>query len=81
MKGILYDLPQDLQRPGQFCRLKGSKIDVTSRQDHSSIPYQRVETSTCSTHFHDWPDDKAATILANCRKAIKDDGTLLIREA
>src|SRR5216683_1809650 len=25
-------------------------------------------------------DDKAATILANCRKAIRDDGTLLIRD-
>ena len=31
--------------------------------------------------LHDWPDDKAATILANCRKAIKDDGTLLIRDS
>jgi len=30
--------------------------------------------------LHDWPDDKAAIILANCRKAIKDDGTLLIRD-
>ena len=31
--------------------------------------------------LHDWPDDKAAAILANCRKAIKDDGTLLIRDS
>ena len=31
--------------------------------------------------LHDWPDDKATTILANCRKAINQDGTLLIRDS
>ena len=30
--------------------------------------------------LHDWRDDEAATILANCRKAIRQDGTLLIRD-
>jgi hypothetical protein len=30
--------------------------------------------------LHDWPDDKATTILANCRKATKEDATLLIRD-
>ncbi len=31
--------------------------------------------------LHDWPDDKAAALLANCRKAISKDGVLLIRDS
>lgn len=30
--------------------------------------------------IHDWPDDKAATILANCRKAVSPGGKLLLVE-
>jgi hypothetical protein len=30
--------------------------------------------------IHDWPDDRATTILRNCRKAVNSDGKLLIME-
>jgi hypothetical protein len=30
--------------------------------------------------LHDWPDDRAAEILANCARALEDDGRLLIVE-
>ena len=30
--------------------------------------------------IHDWPDDKATTILRNCRKAVNPGGKLLLVE-
>jgi len=31
--------------------------------------------------IHDWPDDKAATILKNCRKGVNPGGKLLVVDA
>ena len=30
--------------------------------------------------LHDWPDEKALQLLRTCRKAVPDEGTLLLRE-
>src|SRR3989442_11165285 len=49
-RGDLISL-KDPQKPGQFCRPKGSRTDVISRRDPSSIPYPQAETSTCYRAF------------------------------
>jgi len=52
-----------------------------SADPSSTLSPKAVDVYVLSRILHDWPDDKAATILANCRKAIKQDGTLLIRDS
>ena len=82
MKGILYDLPQGSAEAMSLLQAKGveDRCRIKTGSFFDSIP-SGGDVYVLSRILHDWPDDKAATILANCRKAIKDDGTLLIRDS
>jgi len=81
MEGSCSTCLKDAQRPGHFSMPKVSKTGAASRQDPSLISYPAGgDVYVLSRILHDWPDDKAAVILANCRKAVKDDSTLLIRD-
>ena len=81
MEGILYDLPQGSAEARSVLQAKGveDRCHIKTGSFFDSIP-AGGDVYVLSRILHDWPDDKAATILANCRKAIKDDGTLLIRD-
>ena len=81
MEGILYDLPQGSAEAMSLLQAKGveDRCRIRTGSFFDSIP-SGGDVYVLSRILHDWPDDKAATILANCRKAIKDDGTLLIRD-
>jgi len=82
MEGILYDLPQGSAEAMSLLQAKGveDRCRIRTGSFFDSIP-SGGDVYVLSRILHDWPDDKAATILANCRKAIKDDGTLLIRDS
>jgi hypothetical protein len=82
MKGILYDLPQGSAEARSLLQAKGveDRCRIKTGSFFDSIP-SGGDVYVLSRILHDWPDDKAATILANCRKAIRDDGTLLIRDS
>ena len=81
MEGILYDLPQGSTEARSLLQAKGveDRCHIKTGSFFDSIP-SGGDIYVLSRILHDWPDAKAATILANCRKAIKDDGTLLIRD-
>ncbi len=81
MEGVLYDLPQGSAEARSVLQAKGveDRCHIKTGSFFDSIP-AGGDIYVLSRILHDWPDDKAATILANCRKAIKDDGTLLIRD-
>ncbi len=81
MEGILFDLPQGSAEARSVLQAKGveDRCHIKTGSFFDSIP-SGGDVYVLSRILHDWPDDKAATILANCRKAIKDDGTLLIRD-
>ena len=81
MEGVLYDLPQGSAEARSVLQAKGveDRCHIKTGSFFDSIP-EGGDVYVLSRILHDWPDDKAATILANCRKAIKDDGTLLIRD-
>jgi len=82
MEGVLYDLPQGSAEARSVLQAKGveDRCHIKTGSFFDSIP-AGGDVYVLSRILHDWPDDKAATILANCRKAIKDDGTLLIRDS
>src|SRR3989442_9656723 len=82
LRGILFDLPQGIGEAQSLFKTKGvaDRCQIITGSAFDSIP-AGGDVYILSRVLHDWPDDKAATILANCRKAIKDDGTLLIRDS
>ena len=81
MKGILYDLPQGSAEARSVLKAKGveNRCSIKNGSFFDSIP-TGGDVYVMSRILHDWPDDKVATILGNCRQAIKEDGTLLIRD-
>jgi hypothetical protein len=81
MEGILFDLPQGSAEARSLLKTKGveNRCHIKTGSFFDSIP-AGGDVYVLSRILHDWPDDKAATILANCRKAVKDDSTLLIRD-
>lgn len=82
LNGILFDLPQGIEEAQAHMKAKGlaERCEITSGSFFNSVP-GGGDVYVLSRILHDWQDDKAATILANCRKAIKEDGTLLIRDS
>jgi hypothetical protein len=81
MEGLLFDLPQGSAEARSLLKAKGveDRCLIKTGSFFDSIP-AGGDVYVLSRILHDWPDDKVATILANCRKAIKEDGTLLIRD-
>ncbi len=81
MKGILFDLPQGAAEAQSILKAKGveERCQIKAGSFFDSIP-AGGDVYMLSRILHDWPDEKAAVILANCRKSIKEGGTLLIRE-
>ena len=82
LKGVLFDLPQALTETPKLLRDKNvsDRCDLVRGSFFDAVP-PSGDVYTLSRVLHDWPDDKAKIILGNCRKAIRKDGTLLIREA
>ncbi len=82
LKGILFDLPQGMGEAELHLKTKGvaDRCRVMSGSFFDSVP-EGGDVYVLSRILHDWPDDKAATILANCRKAMKKGDTLLIRDS
>ena len=81
LKGILFDLPQGTNEAPSHLKAKGvaDRCQIKEGSFFNSVP-EGGDVYVLSRILHDWPDDKVATILENCRKAIKEDGTLLIRD-
>ncbi len=81
LKGVLFDLPQGSREAQSLLKTKGvaDRCEIKTGSFFDSVP-AGGDVYVLSRILHDWPDDKVATILTNCRKAIEDDGTLLIRD-
>lgn len=81
LKGILFDLPQGSREAPSQLKAKGvaDRCQIKEGSFFESVP-EGGDVYILSRILHDWPDDKVATILSNCRKATRDDGILLIRD-
>lgn len=82
LKGILFDLPQVAADARAYLKASGvaGRCEMKTGSAFESIP-GGGDVYVMSRVLHDWPDDKAALLLANCRKAISADGILLIRDS
>jgi hypothetical protein len=82
MKGILFDLPQVASDARAYLEASGvaDRCKLMTGDAFQSIP-PGGDVYMMSRVLHDWADEKAALLVANCRKAIPKDGILLIRDS
>ncbi len=81
LRGLLYDLPQGVSGADSFLESRGLKdrVRIETGSMFESIP-RGGDLYILSRVLHDWPDERAAVVLRNCRQAMPDRGVLLIRE-
>src|SRR5262249_29450680 len=81
LHGVLFDRPlvvEDARRRLEAAGLTG-RCEVVSGSFFDAVP-QGADVYLLKSVLHDWDDDRAATILANCRRAVAGDGRLLVVE-
>lgn len=80
LHGVLFDLPQVVARASEI--LTGdiaARCQIVGGNFFDAIP-KDADAYLLKGVIHDWPDDDAARILRNTRRAIRPDGTLLLIE-
>jgi SAM-dependent methyltransferase len=82
VRGVLADLPHAIERATHRGFLGG---ELASRSAMQSCDFFREVPSGCRAYLmkhviHDWDDERARNILANCRRAVPKDGVLLLVE-
>lgn len=82
LKGILFDLPQGVSQAPKYLEEQGvqDRCQVVSGSFFESVP-TGGDVYILSRVLHDWPDEKVTLILANCRKAMKSGGVMLVMDA
>jgi SAM-dependent methyltransferase len=80
LHGVLFDLPQVVARASEI--LTGdiaARCQIMGGNFFDSVP-EAADAYLLKGVIHDWPDDDAARILRNTRRAIRPDGILLLVE-
>lgn len=82
VRGVLADRPEVLRRARGRGLLDG---EIAARVQFAATDFFNAVPRGCRCFLmknilHDWDDDRARQILVNCRRAIPDDGVLLIVE-
>jgi hypothetical protein len=82
VNGILFDLPEVINRARQNITLKGlnDRCQLDTGNFFESV--SKGGDAYIMRHIiHDWSDADAVTILTNCRKTMNPDGRVLVVEA
>jgi hypothetical protein len=82
LQGVLADQPHVLERA---CQHKFWQPDLLRRVRFEAMDFFQTIPSGCRAYMmkniiHDWDDERARHILFNCRRAVPDDGALLLIE-
>jgi O-methyltransferase domain/Dimerisation domain len=82
LRGVLVDRPDVLERARQR---EFWSSDIAGRARFEPADFFQSVPSGCRAYLmknviHDWDDERARRILMNCRRAISDDGVLLVVE-
>jgi len=81
VRGVLYDLPAVVERARPHIEAEGltQRCAIVAGSFFDSVPPGR-DAYILKQVLHDWPDDKAALILATCRRALAPRGKVVIIE-
>jgi hypothetical protein len=80
LHGVLFDLPQVVAGASEILTGDiGARCQIVGGNFFDSVP-EAADAYLLKGVIHDWPDDDAARILRNTRRAIRSDGILLLVE-
>jgi SAM-dependent methyltransferase len=81
LKGILFDQASAVAAAPEFLARAGiaDRCTIMTGSAFDAVP-SGADVYVMSRILHDWPDDQALALLANCRKAMSEDGVLLLLE-
>lgn len=81
MQGVLFDLPQTIERAKPFIEAQGvsDRCELVSGNFFESVP-TGGDAYIMKHIIHDWDDEKAIAILKNCHQAMGENGKLLLVE-
>jgi hypothetical protein len=81
LHGILFDRPAGVMGAAATLREAGAsdRCDVVTGDFFVAVP-DGADAYLLKTVLHNWDDDQCIAILRNCRKAIRDNGKLLVIE-
>ncbi|MCU1230056.1 MAG: tcmN 2 [Acidobacteria bacterium] len=81
MRGILFDLPYAATATQALLERRGvaDRCELVAGSFFDGVP-AGADTYILSHVLHDWPEEDCATILRNVRRAIPDEGRLLVIE-
>jgi hypothetical protein len=81
MRGVLFDQPHVVAGAGPVLEEAGvaGRCHVAGGSFFDSVP-DGGDAYVLKSILHDWDDAEATTILRNCRRAIGDEGSLLVIE-
>ena len=80
VRAAIFDLPHVIERARAAAHpTLNSRCDYIGGSFFDSIP-PGADAYVLSRVLHDWDDDRAATILTNCRRAMHADARLLVIE-
>jgi hypothetical protein len=81
LRGVLYEMPSVIG--GAPALLEGAGVadrcEVVGGSFFENVP-EGADAYIMKSIIHDWHDDAAATILRNCRKAMKPGGKVLVAD-
>ena len=80
LRGVLFDLPQVVARAPELLTGEiAARCEIVGGDFFESVP-EGGDAYLLKGVIHDWPDEDAARILRNTRRAIRPGGTLLLIE-
>jgi predicted O-methyltransferase YrrM len=81
LRGVLFDLPDTVTRAHRVFESAGvrDRLEVIGGSFFDAVP-AGGDAYMLKSVIHDWDDDRAVAILANCRRAMTTSGTLLLIE-
>jgi hypothetical protein len=82
LQGVLFDLPSVVEHaaPELESLAVKQRCQVVGGDMFREVPAD-ADTYVLSNVLHDWPDEQAKVVLTNIRKAIPDNGRLLVLES
>ena len=80
-RGVLFDMPHAISRAREYLGARGvaQRCEFQSGDFFQGVP-GGADRYVLKTVIHDWPDDKAVSILQSCRRALKPGARVLIVE-
>ncbi len=78
LQGVLFDLPSGVAAARQGAAHALAGAEFVAGDFFQSVP--SADAYVIKKVIHDWTDERAATILRNCRKAMRPHGKVLVVE-